>query len=229
MGTEQAADETALERLDEERVHLGLFAGVSLRNGVHPRVDALERAGERTRSTGDGDRAAVGRELPVSRERTHQEEREYPDDERGDDGDERRGVLVVAAEQPAPPEDEHRDGREERRDGHDHDVAVLDVREFVGDDSFEFVVLEGLEETGGDADGGGGLRAPGRERVRSLRLRDGDRRFREVCLLAESGNDRVELWILVGVDGACTHRAECQAVAEQELAAEERAHDENAD
>ncbi len=44
-------------------------------------------------------------------------------------------ALAAAAEEPAPADDEEGDTGEERRDGHDHHVAVLHVRELVGDDA----------------------------------------------------------------------------------------------
>ena len=64
-------------------------------------------------------------------------------------------VVVAAAAETEAEIGEHRDRAGDRRgDGHQQRVAVLDVAELVRDHAGELVLVDGVEQAGGDRDGG---------------------------------------------------------------------------
>src|SRR6476646_4247011 len=96
-------------REDVERRELGLGAQVALRDPAHAAGDLHQRAGERARAAGDDRRAAVGRELPVARQRLHKEERDHVHADGDEQQDHRARVVVVVRPDTAEEEAELHD------------------------------------------------------------------------------------------------------------------------
>ena len=139
------------------------------------------------------------------------------DDHRDDDDDETRSgtwlllLAVAAAEHPGvQPEARHHRGdhREEARHRHHEDVAVRDVRELVGENRLELLLLEPLPQPARDRDGGVLRVAAGREGVRDIGLNDGDPRLRQVGHRAEPFDHRVKVGRLLGGDDLRAGRSE---------------------
>src|SRR4051794_18553666 len=151
---ELAPDALHRRRDDEEGVHALDVAQIALRDAEHVARDLLQRAHQMLWRARDQRRAAVGRELPVPRDREDQDlaEEVGHDGDHQDDQPHRYGVVVpvtAAAEHPrieAEPREQARDHGEEARDGHDQHVAVRDVRELVSDDSLDLLRLETLPQ-----------------------------------------------------------------------------------
>ena len=133
------------------------------------RLDLPQRVDEPVRRSGDRRAAGIGREL--ARPRDGRLDQAGGDRREDHHEQQRRGVralavVTAAAEEHREPR-RHHDRRGDRR-GHraDEDVAVLHVRELVGDHAIEFFRAERAQ----DAFGGSHRRvlrvAPGRKRVR---------------------------------------------------------------
>jgi hypothetical protein len=75
------------------------------------------------------------------------------------------------------------------------------VREFVGDDRFQFVAVERAEQTRRDDEFRVVGRESGRYRQRAFALRDMDRRCREVGGLCDPRDRRTEVGVRRGADG----------------------------
>ena len=101
------------------------------------------------------------------------------------------------------------------RDGGDQHVAVLDVRQLVGDDALELVLRHVLHDAGGDRDDRVARAPPGRERVGLLVRRDGHDRHRQAGPLAQPVHHRIQLRRLLRGDDLGAVHLQDQLVREE--------------
>jgi hypothetical protein len=159
--------------------HLFLLVG---RDASHAVGDLHQRRGQRVAIAGALTRPMVGAVLPGPGESQNDELRD--DVGRvGADGH-MAGVTARARRQVEEVEDHRDDGRH----GHDGEVPVLDVADFVGDDGVEFGFVEPLDEAPGDEHTGVAGRAAEGEGVGGAVIDDGQFHERDPGLLAAPGH-----------------------------------------
>ena len=156
----------------------------------------LQRVHQAGRRAGNRGAAGVGGELARPRDRGLDQHRgERREDDRREQGDGVRAAVVAvarAAEEHRKPRDHH-DRRGDRRGNRaDQDVAMLDVRELVGDDAFQLLLVEDPHDAFGRGDRRVVRVAAGRKGVGRVLRNDVDPRHRQAAALREVGGDPVE-------------------------------------
>ena len=194
----------------------------------HVAGDLGQRRGQRRRPAGEDRAGTVRRQLPVAGQRSGQQEargrRRRPRRARRPGTTSavlfpsrpRRSAAEEAGVQ-ADPGDQAGQHPEERRDGHDRDVAVRDVGELVGEDPFQLLGVQAAQEARGRAEHRPVLAAPGGEGVGDVDVGDRHRGLGHVRQRAQPVDDGVQLGRLFPGHDPPVHRVEGDAVGEPVL------------
>ena len=189
-------DPDAFERIDDVE-RLGRRVDLHRQRLPAP-LELLQRLGERLARSEHPRRGRVREVLALPRDgELEQRRRDRGDDDHQQAADRAERVVVVVAAEEAHEEEDVRDRRDRagdhRRDRRDEDVAVLDVRELVGEHAANLVAREVLQQPLRDRDRRVLRVPPGRERVRLLGRDHVDARLRDAVELRELGDHVVQV------------------------------------